>query len=155
MKIDKLSGLFLALALGSAQAAMYKWTTADGSVQFGDFPPPGVDATYISGPRTPLPDTEDEATQSGNATRDVVERARALDARKQSEAERAAAAKEKQEREAEQARQCENAHRTVELLSRGGNRRYQLPDGSIRRFDEAETQRRIQQSRDYIRENCS
>ena len=43
-----LLALGLTLAATAAQAAMYKWTDASGNVQYGQFPPAGVQAERIS-----------------------------------------------------------------------------------------------------------
>ena len=48
MRRSTLVALALTLATASAHAAMYKWTDQNGNVQYGQFPPTGVQAERIS-----------------------------------------------------------------------------------------------------------
>ncbi len=142
-----LIGSILLLAMAGAQAAMYKWKDAHGNTQFGQFPPAGVEAERMKAPRTPAP-----SNQSGSSLQDRV---KALEEKQGQDREKAQMEKEEKERAAQLKQNCDNARKTVQLLERGGNRRYRMPDGTVKRLDEKETRRRIDESKKYLKENCS
>jgi len=144
-----LIGAMLVLAMAGAHATMYKWKDAQGQVQFGQFPPAGVDAERIKTPHAP------HARPPASAGPDLQERVRALEARKAAEQEKAQAEQQRREQAARVKQNCENARLTIQRLGRGGNRRYRMPDGSYQRFNAEESRKRIEESRKYIKENCS
>ncbi len=148
MNIRSLLGTLLLLAASQAQAAMYKWTDAQGQVQFGQFPPPGVAAEPVKPPPPP-------ASRPPTERPDVQERLRALEERKQQERERETEAREKREQAALVEQNCRNARASIRLLETGGNRLYRMPDGSVTRMDDQERQRRMNESKKYLAEHCS
>jgi hypothetical protein len=138
--------LLLAMAAG-AQAAMYKWKDEHGNTQFGQFPPAGVEAERMKAPRAPA--------SPGKSGPSLQDRVKALEEEQGQDREKALMEKEEKERAAQLKQNCDNARKTVQLLERGGNRRYRMPDGSVKRLDENETRRRINKSKQYLKENCS
>ena len=143
-----LIGTILLLAMAGAHATMYKWKDAQGNTQFGQFPPAGVEAQRMKAPHAP-------ASSPGKTGPSLQDRIKALEEKQGKDQEKAQAAEKEQERAEKQKQQCENAHKIVTMLERGGNRRYRMPDGSVKRVDENDARRRIDQSKKYIKENCS
>jgi len=124
---------------------MFKWTDANGKVQYGQHPPAGVSAEHIQSARQP----------SGNpATLTPQQRVEALDKRLATEAEQKAEA-EKQQQNAENRKiNCANARKNLEQLSYGGNRLVHMPDGSYQRMDEKQKQAEIKKNQDAVKEFC-
>lgn len=147
MIVRTLIGSILLLAMAGAQAAMYKWKDEHGNTQFGQFPPSGVEAERMKAPRAPAP--------SGQSGPSLQDRVKALEEKQGQDRENAQMKKEEKERAAQLKQNCDNARKTIQLLERGGNRRYRMPDGTVKRLDEKETRRRIDESRKYLKENCS
>lgn len=143
-----LIGTILLLAMAGAHATMYKWKDAQGNTQFGQFPPAGVEAQRMKAPRAP-------ASSPGKTGPSLQDRVKALEEKQGKDQEKAQAAEKEQKHAEKQKQQCENAHKIVTMLERGGNRRYRMPDGSVKHIDENETRRRIDESKKYIKENCS
>jgi len=143
-----LIGTILLLAMAGAHAAMFKWKDAQGNTQFGQFPPAGVEAERMKAPRSPV-------SSSSKTGSNLQDRVKALEEKQDQDKENAQAAKEDKERAEQQEQQCKNARKTVNMLERGGNRRYRMPDGSVKRLDVNETRRRIDESKKYIKEYCS
>lgn len=137
----------LLLAMAGANAGMYKWKDAQGNTQFGEFPPAGVDAEQMKPPPPP-------ATNPGKGP-SLEDRVKALDAQESADKEKALVEKEEKEKAAQKKQNCENARQNAELLQRGGNRLYQMPDGSYKRFNAEESQKRVEESKKFIAENCS
>lgn len=148
MIIRTLISTILLLAMTGAQAAMYKWTDEHGNVQFGQFPPPGAEAEQMKPPPPP-------ASRPDSNRPTLQERVKALEEHKAEEQEQAAAAQQEREKAAQIEQNCKNARESIKNLELGGNRLYRMPDGTFKRFDEAEKQRRINKSKKYIAENCS
>jgi len=141
------SALLLGLFLLPAQGAMYKWKDERGVTQFGQFPPPGVEAERLRAP--PPPAGDPEAARQQLNERLQQEREAADQAReKRQEAARQA------ELDARQAAACEAARRNLSTLQRGGNRRVRLPDGTVTYLTAEQRQQRIDQARKQIREHC-
>lgn len=147
MIVRTLIGSILLLAMAGAQAAMYKWKDEHGNTQFGQFPPSGVKAERMKAPHAPA--------SSGQSGPSLQDRVKALEEKQGQNREKALIEKEEKERAAQLKQNCDNARKTIQLLERGGNRRYRMPDGTVKRLDEKETRRRIDESRKYIKENCS
>ena len=143
-----LIGIILLLAMAGAHATMYKWTDEQGNTQFGQFPPAGVNAEKMKAPRAP-------ASSPGTTGPSLQDRVKALEERKSSEKEKALLEKEEQERNAQNKKSCENARESIKLLERGGNRVYRMPDGSYKRFNAEESQKRIEKSKKFIADHCS
>ncbi len=138
----------LLFGMACAQASMYKWKDAHGNTQFGQFPPAGVEAEKMKAPHAP-------AAPAGNSGPSLQDRVKNLEEKQGQDRQKAQMEKEDKERATQLKRNCDNARKTVQLLERGGNRRYRMPDGTVQRLDEKETGRRIDESKKYLKENCS
>ncbi len=137
----------LLLATTGAQATMYKWKDAHGNTQFGQFPPAGVEAQRLKEPRAPA--------TSPDKGPSLQERVKALEERQGKAREKALTQKQEKERAANLKQNCENAREISRLLQRGGNRMYRMPDGSYKRFNAEESQKRIDEAKKFTAENCS
>jgi len=142
-----LIGTILLLAMAGAQATMYKWKDAQGNTQFGEFPPAGVEAEMMKPPPPPA--------TTGPAEPSLQDRVKALDEKQSMEKEKARVEQLEQDRADRIKKNCENARQTVQVLGRGGNHLYGMPDGSYQRFNAEERQQRIDESKKYIAENCN
>ncbi len=148
MIIRTLISTILLLAMTGAQAAMYKWKDEQGNVQFGQFPPAGVNAEQMKPPPPP-------ASRPDSNRPTLQERVKTLEEHKAEERKQTAAAQQEREKAAQIEQNCKNARESIKHLELGGNRLYRMPDGTFKRFDAEEKQRRINKSRKYITENCS
>ncbi|VAW79306.1 hypothetical protein MNBD_GAMMA15-1229 [hydrothermal vent metagenome] len=137
----------LLLATAGAHATMYKWKDAQGNTQFGQFPPAGVESQRMKAPRAPAT-TPDKGPS-------LQDRVKAMENRQGKANDKALAEKQKKERAAQLKQNCDNARSSSQLLQRGGNRLYKMPDGSYKRFNAEESKSRIDKSKKFIAENCS
>jgi hypothetical protein len=137
-----LLGLFV---LVPANAAIFKWTDANGDIQYGEHPPTGVNAESIkieSAPKS-VPPTKSPQQQ-------VEELDKKIEKKKQQEAKTA------QEKQNEEYRKinCENAKYNIEQLNLGGHRLTRMSDGSYQRLDEEQKQAAIAKNEKAIEEYC-
>jgi hypothetical protein len=110
--------LILALAAPSALAQVYKWVDGKGHVQYGDKPPPGVNATPIEPPPapqgTPAP-AEDLAAKEAQFRRRQIQ--------KREEEEKLAREEKLRQQQCDQAKNrltfSENARRRFRMESEG------------------------------------
>ena len=136
--------LTLALASSSATAAMFKWTDADGNIQYGQYPPAGVDARRIEQRSAP--------PAAAAQTLTPQERLKQLEERQAREAE-AQSRREAAQRQAEQkAENCRIARQNLRTLETGGRSRMQLPDGTV--LSGEQKQAYIDKTREQIKEFC-
>jgi len=144
MRLATLISIILALTATAASAAMYKWTDADGSTQYGQYPPAGVQAERIK--VSPQP-----ASQPAPSPQ---QRLKELEQQQQKQAEKAtAAAAEKQKAETIK-QDCEIAKKNLAGLQMGGHRLTRLPDGSYTRLSEEERLSRVAETEKQIKEYC-
>jgi len=148
MIVRTLISTLLLLAMTGANASMYKWKDAQGNTQFGQFPPAGIDAERMKAPRAP-------ATQPDSSGPSLQDRVKTLEEHQSSEKEKALIKSQEKERAAQLKKNCDNSRETARLLQRGGNRMYLMPDGSYKRFNAEETQKRVDDAKKYVKENCS
>lgn len=139
--------LAITLFAGSASAAMFKWKGADGSTQYGQYPPSGVEATRINADRTPK--------KAAPATRKPLqEQVSEMEARQeQQQAEKSAAELEKKNA-AIRKQNCENAHANITELGYGGNRLAAMADGTYKRLTEADKQDMVKKNEEAIKKYC-
>ena len=124
---------------------MFKWTDADGNVQYGQYPPAGVEAKQLRA--APAPKT-------APATRSLQQQVEELDKRKAAEQEQQAEAAEKKQAAENRKINCANARNNLEKLNYGGHRLVRAPDGSYQRLDEEQRQAQIKKNQDAIKEFC-
>jgi len=145
MKAITLLGLF---AISTAlQAGMYRWVDENGVTQYTQTPPPNQDADRL---RPPPPPAEDPKTARERLDRQL----QAVDDRRE-DRDLADAERRKQAEKRKIAEQnCQNARTNLERLDRAGNRLILMPDGNYQRMAEEDRQRRIEEARKVVNENC-
>jgi len=146
MRLTTLISIILALTTSTAAAAMYKWTDADGSTQYGQYPPAGVQAERVK--TSPQPASQPQPAPSPQQRLKELEQQQ----QKQSEKEIEAAA-EKQKAETIK-KNCEIAKNNLAGLQMGGHRLTRLPDGSYTRLSEEERLSRVADAEKHIKEYC-
>jgi hypothetical protein len=137
--------LALMLATGSAGATLYKWTDANGNVQYGEFPPAGSKAERLKAAPAPA------STTPGKSLQQQVEE---MEKRQETEKQHKTEAAQKQQDAANRKINCENARSNIQRLNYGGNRLVHMPDGSYQRLDEKQKQEQIEKNQQAIKEFC-
>jgi len=127
------ASILAAVFMQAAFAQQYRWVDANGKVQYGDVPPPGVDAKRLKPPPAPPP------TSSKDAQRTQNEKETAFRNRQQQS--RKAQDQEEQKRVADSGKQqnCEQAQAELRTLDSGvriaridaTGERYYLDDAAI------------------------
>jgi hypothetical protein len=113
--------LALMLATGSAGATLYKWTDANGNVQYGEFPPAGSKAERLKAAPAPASTTPGKSLQQ-----QVEEMEKRQETEKQHKAGTETAGRRKPE---DQLRECPLEHPATQLWRQpaGTHARWQLP----------------------------
>lgn len=150
LKLLLAAGLCVSAALlqPPAWGEMYKWTNADGEVQYTQVPPSGgIKTEKIQGAPPPAddPDKINEALQNE------------VDAMDEARSRQEEASKEENLRtEIDEAyeRNCISSRNNLAKLQEGGRKRYLTPDGEVIRLSEEERQQRINEAKDHIDEFC-
>ena len=145
--ITVFSILLLTAAANPAAAAMFKWTDADGNVQYGEHPPAGANAEHIRSAPAPTPSSVPD-------TPSLQERVEALDKRRAEEAEQQAEAEQKKRNAENRKINCENARRNLVELNKGGARLTRMPDGSYQRLDYEKQQELVRKNEKAVEEYC-
>jgi len=118
--------------------AQYKWTDKNGKIQYGDTPPPGVNASAMRAPSAPASAPAPAAEAKGKpltpAEQEAAFRKRQIDAAKEQEkqaqaAQDAAAKKENCSRAQQYLRTLESGQRIARVDAKG--ERYYLEDAQI------------------------
>jgi hypothetical protein len=146
MRHTTVFSIFLLLAMNQAGAAMFKWTDANGNVQYGQHPPAGVDAEYLKADQQPKAGTP--------ATPSLQEQVEALDKRLAQEAEQKAKEAQKEQDAENRKINCTNARKNLEQLNMGGHRLTRMPDGSYERLDEKQKQAEITKNQQAVKDFC-
>jgi hypothetical protein len=144
MRLTIMISIILALTTTVAAAAMYKWTDADGSTQYGQYPPAGVQAERVK--VSPLP-----AAQPAPSPQ---QRLQELEQQQQKQAEKEAEATTEKQTAETIKKNCEIAKKNLANLHMGGHRLTRLPDGSYTRLREEERLSRIAEAEKHIKEYC-
>lgn len=137
--------LSIALFTGSASAAMFKWKDADGSTQYGQHPPSGVEATRIKSDRTP---------KIAPTRKPLQEQVREMDERQQQQQAAEAEAELEKKNAAIRKQNCANARANITQLGYGGNRLATMPDGSHKRLTEADKQEMLKKNQQAVEKYC-
>ena len=146
MRLAIIVATFLTLTATAAGAAMYKWTDANGSTQYGQHPPAGVTAERIQ--------VRSQTPSQGQPTPSPQQRLKELEEQQQKQRELdAEAAAEKQKAETIK-KNCEITRKNLAGLQMGGHRLTRLPDGSYTRLTEEQRQSRIAEAERHIKEYC-
>jgi hypothetical protein len=116
---------FACVCASAAMAQQYKWTDKDGRTQYGDNPPPGVEATRIKGPSGPSPAPSAPASGSAAGSKDVGKDGKPLSPeaafrkRQQEQAEAEKKDAEKQAQAEVRRKNCESAQASLRQLESG------------------------------------
>ena len=144
-----LASLCLSAALLTipASAEIYKWTDANGEIQYSQMPPPGgIKSEEIQGAPPPADDPDE-----------VIEKLQGqVDAMDETLTKQENVSKEKALRkEIDDAyeRNCTTAKNNLVKLQEGGKRRY-LADGKVVHLTEVQRQQRINEAKDQVDEFC-
>ena len=147
---------FAALAFSvSAAAQLYKWKDQNGRLQYGDTPPPGVEATPMRGPAAGTPPPAPEAKKADGKTEKPLSPEAAFQKRQQ-EREAADQKSEKERAQAEQKRaNCEQAQGQLRALESGVRMVTVTADGERVVMDDAARAQQIQQAQKSIADWCN
>jgi len=146
MRHTTVFSILLLLSVNPASAAMFKWTDANGNVQYGEHPPAGTSAEHIKA--TPEPGNSAPAASS------LQQQVDALDKRLAEEAELKAESEQKEQDVENRKINCTNAKNNLEQLQLGGHRLTRMPDGNYERLEEKEKQALISKNEKAIKEFC-
>jgi hypothetical protein len=147
MRSGTLIALALTLATTSANAAMYKWTDQNGNVQYGQFPPTGVETKRISASGT----THEVKPPDSKSPQ---QRLQELEEQKKQQGEQEAEAAATQQLAAQRRNNCELARKNLAVLQEDGHHRVRLPDGTVTYLTGEQKQQRIDQANRQVKENC-
>ena len=149
----------LAAFAAAAYAQQYKWVDRNGRVQYGDTPPPGVNARPLRGstrPPAPAPAAEEAAGEAAakKGPPTMAERDAAFRKRRE-EAAKAAQTQAKAEQEAKMRKEnCERAQASARLLESGQRVTHTDANGERRFLDDAEIAQETARARQTIKEWC-
>ena len=148
MRPSTVVALALTLAAASAHAAMYKWTDQNGTVQYGQFPPTGVQAERISASGT----THKVEAPDGKSPQ---QRLQELEQQQKQQEGEAAEARGAQQRQDLREQNCKIAQKNLAVLQEDGHHRVRLPDGTVTYLTDEQKQQRIDQANQQVKDNCS
>jgi len=138
--------LGLTVIAAPASAVMYKWTDPDGTTQYGQFPPQGVEAEEITPGRPPRSQSEAEPTPQ--------ERLQELEKAQEKQGEQAAEKAALQQQAEQRKKDCQISRDNLKSLTTGGRHRVRLPDGTVTYLSEEDRQQRITDAKRRIMKNC-
>ncbi len=141
--------LFLSLFSLNLSAATYRWLDDNGQVVYSQVPPgDGRDYREISAPPPPAEDPEAAQKRLEEARKALTEDRKAREQQKQDATRKKALAERRRQN-------CEIARKNLETLtSRPPNTLFKVGDDEYRRFTPEERQKRIDQLKKIIQENC-
>ena len=145
MRHTTVFSILLLVAMSPANAAMFKWTDANGNVQYGEHPPAGAGAEHIKVAPEPA---------STPAAPSLQQQVDALDKRLATEAEQKAETEQKKQDAENRKINCTNAKNNLEQLRMGGHRLTRMPDGSYERLEEKQQQDLISKNEKAVKEFC-
>ena len=141
--------LVIALAIPAVAAqGAYLWYDEDGNAVYSQSPPPGGQQSRLVKPPPPPAESPEVAQERLNKRLQKFEDERedeALAEKKVQQAESQAAAAQQR---------CTGARNNLELLNSSVRRRFQMPDGSVRRLTEEERQPMRAEYEKIIAEDC-
>jgi hypothetical protein len=146
MRLATIVFTFLALTNTAAGAAMYKWTDADGSTQYGQYPPAGVQAERVHVSSQPASQPQPAPSPQ--------QRLKELEQQQEKQTEKEAEATAEKQKAETIKKNCEIAKNNLAGLQMGGHRLTRLSDGSYTRLSEEERLSRIAEAEKHIEEYC-
>jgi len=138
--------LGLTVMASPASAVMYKWTDQDGTVQYGQFPPQGVEAEEITPGRPPRSQSAPEPSPQ--------ERLQELEKAQEKQGEQAAEQAALQHQAEQRKKDCEISRDNLKSLTTGGRHRVRMPDGTVTYLSEEDRQQRIIEAKKRIIKHC-
>lgn len=135
--LTSLTTVLLLLTGGHASAAIYKWTNAEGQINYGSMPPQGVAATKmgVSTKFTPPP------------AKKVIKKPTTTD--------KAAGKEDKEEYTKEQQNSlCETSKKDIASLNQGGRLRVKQKDGSSAVMSDADKAKRLKTMQGIMKKHC-
>lgn len=142
-----LFGLVLAVPAAAAQG-VHLWYDENGEAVYSQSPPPGGQPSRLVKPPPPPAESPEVAQERLNQRLQKFE-----DNREDEELAEEKAQEAKSEAAAAQQR-CSEARRNLERLDSSVRRRFQMPDGSVRRLTEEERQPMRAEYEKIIAEDC-
>jgi len=140
----------LLLAVSAAGAQQYKWVDANGKVQYGDVPPPGVKAT----PLKPPPPAPGSAAVEGKKDAKKLTPEQAFQKRQKEEQERQAKAEKEKSQAASKAANCESARANLRTLESGQRVSSTNAAGERVFMDDAQIAQQLERARKSVSEWC-
>jgi hypothetical protein len=140
--------VFTASSPAADSQNMYKWTDDQGEVHYTQFPPPGRKTEIMQPPPPPA----EPPTGSEN---DLQKQLDTIKQQNDKQLQETREADQQAEIQKIRKKNCETAHKNLINLNRGGNVRYMGPNGEAIRLTEEERQKRIDETNQQIKENCS
>ncbi len=128
-------------------AAMYKWTDENGKVVYSQSPPPQGKAEKIKPPPQPV----ESSSAAQKKLQDQLQRLE--DRREDRHLEGEKITKEKKKVKEDKAK-CDKVKADLAALSGGPNRLFRNADGNYQRMTTEEREKRIDDRKKYIAENC-
>jgi hypothetical protein len=144
--MTRLFAIIAALAFSAGAAAqMYKWKDENGRTQYGDTPPPGVDATPMRAPAAGTPPPASPAAKKGDAKNEKALSPEAAFRKRQQERDAADEKEAKDRAQAEEKRvHCEQAQGQVRMLESGQRVATMNADGERMVMDDDQRARQLQ-----------
>ncbi|MEE9342077.1 MAG: DUF4124 domain-containing protein [Gammaproteobacteria bacterium] len=143
----KFIGIASALLISHSVVAgnIYQWKE-NGKTQFGQFPPPGISAKPVN--------TSRGSSDRQPKQRTPQDRLKRSENRKNEQRTQDEMKQEQQKYVKARELNCNKARHNLTILQAGGRHRIQLPDGTIKYLDEAETTNKVNAAKKNISELC-
>ncbi|MDT8387432.1 MAG: DUF4124 domain-containing protein [Thiogranum sp.] len=156
MRFSPVLSIILALAVLPVSAEVYKWKSETGEIQYGQFPPAGVETERMSssGVRAPAPQPQPEDPGAASEADAGAESPAGSAAPVQTEAEKAAAEQAAAAQQEQRRQICASARNNLGILQQGGHRRVRLPDGTVTYLTAEQTEERIAAAKQQIEATC-
>lgn len=157
MKFGPLStAILISAAFGILPATagqLYKWTDANGRVQYSDTKPTGAKAVPVrsaSPPPTPAPAATSESGSASMSEKEEAFRKRRAEAQEKEQK----VAKESSEKNAND-ENCRRAKSSLSSLDQGGRYYETDSDGNRKYYDQSRIDSEKERVRKYLAENCA
>ena len=153
--INWLMGLLLLCALSvDLSADIYRWVDENGRVQFGDRPPQDKSADEIIIKMTPASSTPSSLGESTPQQDRLEKQQQLLNKFRIEREESQQKAEEKKEKEAKRMRDCAYAKDNLKRYRSASGIYEPMPDGSKRKFSDAEIRNVIEQTQNEVERLC-
>lgn len=140
LRMSVLALLALVIAASANAGTIYKWTAADGTVNYGQLPPRGANAVPVDGAPAPPPSVPPSDGQQTNGTRHETPEPARNEVRADDEEGMAAA--------------CDNARENIAILENPDVQHVRDGSGEGRKLEPEERQSRLQENREFLEKWC-